>query len=120
MITPFKFGLGGIIGSGNQAFSYIHIVDLLRAYQFVIENKFSGVFNLTAPKPTTNLLFTRALGKALRRPTIFPVPEFILKLIFSEGAKVLTDGQDVIPEKLLSLGFKFEYKNIEETLQALI
>mgnify|MGYP000231585073 FL=1 len=120
MITPFKLGLGGIIGSGNQAFSYIHIVDLLRAYQFVIENKFSGVFNLTAPKPTTNLLFTRALGKVLRRPTIFPVPEFILKLIFSEGAKVLTDGQDVIPEKLLSLGFKFEYKNIEETLQALI
>jgi uncharacterized protein (TIGR01777 family) len=120
MITPFKLGLGGIIGSGNQAFSYIHIVDLLRAYQFVIENKFSGVFNLTAPKPTTNLLFTRALGKALRRPTIFPVPEFILKLIFSEGAKVLTDGQDVTPEKLLSLGFKFEYKNIEETLQALI
>jgi hypothetical protein len=120
MITPFKLGLGGIIGSGNQAFSYIHIVDLLRAYQFVIENKFSGVFNLSAPKPTTNLLFTRALGKALRRPTIFPVPEFILKLIFSEGAKVLTDGQDVIPEKLLSLGFKFEYKNIEETLQALI
>ena len=120
MITPFKLGLGGIIGSGNQAFSYIHISDLLRAYQFVIENKFSGVFNLTAPKPTTNLLFTRALGKALIRPTIFPVPEFILKLIFSEGAKVLTDGQDVTPEKLLSLGFKFEYKNIEETLQALI
>ncbi len=120
MITPFKFGLGGIIGSGNQAFSYIHISDLLRAYEFVINNEFSGVFNLTAPKPTTNLLFTRALGKALGRPTIFPVPEFILKLIFSEGAKVLTDGQDVIPEKLLSLGFKFEYKNIEETLQSLV
>ena len=120
MITPFKFGLGGIIGSGNQAFSYIHISDLLRAYEFVINNEFSGVFNLTAPKPTTNLLFTRALGKALGRPTIFPVPEFILKLIFSEGAKVLTDGQDVIPKKLLSLGFKFEYKNIEETLQSLV
>ncbi len=120
MITPFKFGLGGIIGSGNQAFSYIHISDLLRAYEFVINNDFSGVFNLTAPKPTTNLLFTRALGKAVRRPTIFPVPEFILKLIFSEGAKVLTDGQDVIPKKLLTLGFKFEYKNIEETLQSLV
>ena len=120
MITPFKLGLGGIIGSGNQAFSYIHIIDLLRAYQFVIENQFSGTFNLTAPKPTTNLQFTRALGKVLGRPTIFPVPEFVLKLIFSEGAKVLTDGQDVIPEKLLSLGFKFEYNNIEETLQALI
>ncbi len=120
MITPFKFGLGGIIGSGNQAFSYIHISDLLRAYEFVINNDFSGVFNLTAPKPTTNLLFTRALGKALRRPTIFPVPEFILKLIFSEGAKVLTDGQDVVPKKLLSLGFKFDYNDIKETVYGLL
>ena len=120
MITPFKLGLGGIIGSGNQAFSYVHIIDLLRAYEFVIKNEFSGIFNITAPKPTTNLLFTRTLGKLLKKPTIFPVPEFILKLIFSEGAKVLTDGQDVVPKKLLSLGFKFEYNNIEETLQALI
>jgi len=120
MITPFRLGLGGIIGSGNQAFSYIHIEDLLNAYKFVIENNIEDTFNLTAPKPTTNLLFTRALGKALRRPTIFPVPEFVLKLIFSEGAKVLTDGQDAIPKKLIDLGFKFKYKNIEETLKSLV
>ena len=120
MITPFKLCLGGIIGSGNQAFSYIHIDDLMNAYKFVIEKNLDGVFNLTAPKPTTNFQFTKALGKVLNKPTIFPVPEFVLKLIFSEGAKVLTDGQDVVPEKLLSLGFKFNYKNIEETLKALI
>ncbi len=120
MITPFRLCLGGIIGSGNQAFSYVHIDDLMSAYQFVIEKNLDGIFNLTAPKPTTNLLFTRALGKALKRPTIFPVPEFVLKLIFSEGAKVLTDGQDVIPKKLLSLGFKFKFSNIEETLKALV
>lgn len=120
MITPFRFGLGGIIGSGNQAFSYIHITDLLNAYKFVIENNYENTFNLTAPKPTINLLFTRALGKALRKPTIFPVPEFILKLIFSEGAKVLTDGQDVIPKRLLSLGFKFKYNDIKETVDGLI
>ena len=120
MITPFRLCLGGIIGSGNQAFSYVHIDDLMNAYQFVIEKNLDGIFNLTAPKPTTNLLFTRALGKALKRPTIFPVPEFVLKLIFSEGAKVLTDGQDVIPKKLLSLGFKFKFSNIEETLKALV
>ncbi len=120
MITPFKLCLGGIIGSGNQAFSYIHIDDLMNAYKFVIEKNLDGVFNLTAPKPTTNFQFTKALGKVLNKPTIFPVPELVLKLIFSEGAKVLTDGQDVVPQKLLSLGFKFNYKNIEETLKALI
>ena len=120
MLTPFRLGLGGIIGSGNQAFSYIHITDLLNAYKFVIENNYEYTFNLTAPKPTINLLFTRALGKALRKPTIFPVPEFILKLIFSEGAKVLTDGQDVIPKRLLSLGFKFKYNDIKETVDGLI
>ena len=120
MIKPFKFGLGGIIGSGNQAFSYIHITDLVRAYEFVIENDFEDIFNLTAPKPTTNLFFTKTLGNAVGMPTIFPVPEFVLKLIFSEGAKVLTDGQDVVPKKLLSLGFKFRYNNIEETIKALV
>jgi uncharacterized protein (TIGR01777 family) len=120
MITPFKFGLGGVIGSGNQAFSYIHISDLLRAYEFVIENNFEDIFNLTAPKPTTNLFFTKMLGKALGMPTILPVPEFVLKILFSEGAKVLTDGQDVIPKKLLSLGFKFDYNDIKETVYGLV
>lgn len=120
MLTPFKFGLGGIIGSGNQAFSYIHISDLLRAYEFVIENNFEDIFNLTAPKPTTNLFFTKTLGNAVNMPTIFPVPEFVLKLIFSEGAKVLTDGQDVVPKKLLSLGFKFDYNDIKETVYGLL
>ena len=120
MITPFKFGLGGVIGSGNQAFSYIHISDLLRAYEFVIQNNFEDIFNLTAPKPTTNLFFTKTLGNAVGMPTIFPVPEFVLKLIFSEGAKVLTDGQDVVPKKLLSLGFKFDYNDIKETVYGLL
>ena len=120
MITPFKLGVGGIIASGNQAFSYIHIEDLLNAYKFVIENNIEDTFNLTAPKPTTNLLFTRTLGKILKRPTIFPIPEFVLKLIFSEGAKVLTDGQDAIPKRLTNLGFKFKYNNIEETLKSLV
>ncbi|RBQ28476.1 TIGR01777 family oxidoreductase [Aliarcobacter vitoriensis] len=120
MITPFKLGLGGVIGSGKQHFSYIHIEDLLRAYDFVIENNFDGVFNLTAPTPTTNEEFTKTLGKVLNRPTIFPVPEFLLKLIFSEGAKVLSDGQSAVPKKLLDLGFEFKYKNIEETLKSLV
>ena len=119
MITPFKFGLGGTIGSGKQSFSFIHINDLLNAYKFVIENDYDGVFNLTAPTPTTNKGLTLALGKILKRPTILPVPEFVLKLIFSEGARVLTDGQSAIPKKLLDLGFEFKFKTIEETIENL-
>ena len=119
MITPFKLGLGGVIGSGNQAFSFIHIDDLLQAYKFVIENSYEDTFNLTTPVPTTNRGLTLALGKTLKRPTILPVPEFVLNLIFSEGAKVLTDGQSVVPKKLLDLGFEFKYKTIEETIENL-
>ena len=119
MITPFKLGLGGIIGSGKQAFSYIHIDDLMAAYKFVIQNECEEIFNLTAPVPTTNKGLTLALGKTLKRPTILPVPEFVLNLIFSEGARVLTDGQSAVPQKLLDLGFEFKFKTIEETIENL-
>ncbi len=117
MILPFKLGLGGVIGSGKQYFSYIHIEDLVRAYHFIIKKQIDGVFNLTAPTPTTNFEFTKTFGKILNRPTIFPVPEFVLKLIFSEGAKVLSDGQSAVPKRLLDSGFEFKYKNIEECLK---
>lgn len=119
MITPFKLGLGGVIGSGKQAFSFIHIEDLLNAYNFVIENNHEDVFNLTAPTPTTNRGLTLALGKTLKRPTILPVPEFVLNIIFSEGAKVLTDGQSAIPKNLMDLGFEFKYKTINDTIDNL-
>lgn len=119
MITPFKLGLGGVIGSGKQAFSFIHIKDLLNAYKFVIENSYENIFNLTAPFPTTNEGLTHALGKTLKRPTILPLPEFVLNIIFSEGAKVLTDGQKVFPKNLLDLGFEFKYKTIDETIENL-
>jgi len=120
MLLPFKLGVGGVIGSGNQAFSFIHIEDLLNAYEHVIENKLEGTFNLVSPTPTTNKGLTKALGKYLNRPTIFPVPEFMLKLIFSEGAKILTDGQSVVPQKLLDNGFNFKYKNIEQAIEDLV
>lgn len=121
MLTPFKLGLGGTIGNGAQAFSFIHIDDLVNAYDFVIENEnLSGAFNLTAPEPTTNYGLTKSLGFHLNRPTILPVPEFVLKLIFGEGAKVLTDGQSVRPKRLLDSGFKFKYNNINEAIENLV
>jgi uncharacterized protein (TIGR01777 family) len=121
MITPFKLGVGGTIGDGTQAFSFIHIDDLIHAYDFVMTHKnLDGVFNLTAPNPTTNHGLTKALGQSLHRPTFLPVPTFMLNLIFSEGAKVLTDGQSAIPQKLLDNGFEFSYKNINDTIEALV
>ncbi len=120
MLLPFKLGLGGTIGDGSQAFSFIHIKDLVNAYKFALEKPLEGVYNLTAPIPTTNKGLTLALGKTLHRPTIFPVPEFLLKLIFGEGAKVLTDGQSVEPKRLQDAGFVFEFKTIEETVENLL
>ncbi|KAB7886746.1 TIGR01777 family oxidoreductase [Poseidonibacter ostreae] len=121
MLTPFKLGLGGTIGYGLQSFSFIHLEDLLNAYSFVYENKdLEGVFNLTAPEPSTNYDFTKALGKSLNRPTILPIPEFVLNIIFSEGAKVLTDGQCVKPKKLLDNGFEFEFEDIKSCVDDLV
>ncbi len=121
MITPFRLGIGGTIGDGSQAFSFIHIEDLLKAYKFVIDDEsLHGIFNLTAPTPTTNYGLTKALGKSLHRPTILPIPQFVLNIILSEGAKVLTDGQSVVPKHLLEKGFKFKFENIEETIENLV
>ncbi|MDD2829860.1 MAG: TIGR01777 family oxidoreductase [Sulfuricurvum sp.] len=121
MLPIFRLGLGGVIGSGEQHFSWIHIDDLTRGFTQIIANEtMHGVYNFVAPEPTTNRGLTEALGKALHRPTIFPVPEFALKLLYGEGAKVLTDGQKVIPKRLLNEGFRFEYPNIESAILNLV
>ncbi len=120
MLLPFKLGLGGTIGDGKQAFSFVHIKDLQKAFLYITNNEdCQGVYNLTAPQPTTNGGLTKALGKTLNRPTFLPVPTFLLDLIFSEGSKVLTDGQNVVPKRLLDSGFEFEFNTIEETIENL-
>ena len=120
MLTPFKLGLWGVIGSGNQALSFVHLDDLKNAFKFAIDTPaLHNAYNLCATIPTTNKGLTKALGKALNRPTFLPVPEFILNLIFGEGAKVLTDGQSVIPKRLEDEGFTFEFQDIEKTVEDL-
>jgi uncharacterized protein len=121
MLPIFRLGLGGVIGSGEQNFSWIHIDDLCRGFvRTIADESMHGVYNFVAPEPTTNRGLTEALGKALHRPTIFPVPEFALRLLYGEGAKVLTDGQKVIPKHLLDEGFVFEYPDIEKAIQNLV
>ena len=94
MLLPFKMGVGGIIGDGKQAFSFMHIEDLKRFYLHAINNpELEGIYNMTTAKPTTNHGLTKALGKTLKRPTILPLPALVLQLLFGEGSTVLTDGQ---------------------------
>ena len=121
MLTPFKFGLGGKLGNGNQYFSWIHIKDHIRALMHLINNhELSGSFNLTAPHPVTNERLTKALGKQLSRPTFATMPAFALNVIVGEMAKMLLTGQRVFPKKLEEKGFTFEYPTIDEALEDLI
>lgn len=120
MLPIFRLGLGGKIGSGKQGFSWIHLVDLANAIEFIYERGLDGAFNFTAPYPTTNAELTEALGSALCRPTIFFVPEFALRLLYSDGAKVLTGGQKVYPRRLLDAGFVFVYQTIEAAIKDVV
>ncbi len=122
MLPTFKMGIGGQIGSGKQYFSWVHIDDVILAFSFLIENKKqSGIYNLTAPNPITNAHFTKALGKQLKRPTIFSVPSFVIKILFGEmGETLLLKGQRVLPKQLQQAGFIFKYPKIYEALENII
>jgi len=116
---PFSLGLGGRIGSGEQPLSWIHIDDLCEAYMHVIENK-NPVCNLCAPEAISNIEFTKILGSLMHRPTFFPVPAFVLRLIFNEGANFMLEGQRAYPKGLLESGFEFKYPTIREALKSLL
>ncbi len=121
MMLPFKAGLGGSIGDGTQAFSFVHIEDLARAYEHVIlHDALQGVFNLSSPKPSTNAKFSKSLAKKLHRPALVPVPKIALKAVYGEGAQVLCKGQEVYPKRLLESGFLFEYEDAESVLEDLV
>ncbi|NVO19026.1 MAG: TIGR01777 family protein [Bacteroidetes bacterium] len=121
MLPVFKWGLGGKIASGTQAMSWIHINDVVAAYDFMIfHEEVKGIINLTAPQPTDNERFTKLLAKILKRPGLFPVPAFVLNLMYGEGSVVLTKGQLAIPRKLLEAGFRFQFSDLEPALQDLL
>ncbi len=113
---PFLLGLGGRIASGKQGFSWIHIEDLCRLILFVAIQGGSGVYNAVSLNPVDNLQFTRILARTLHRPALLPVPEFALKLLFGKGARVLTSGQIVMPERALREGFTFRHPTLKDAL----
>lgn len=120
MLTPFKLGVGGMIGNGKMITSWIHLDDLVRIYDFVIDKKLSGLFNAVAPNPVTNYVFTKALGKVLHRPTVLPIPELALRLMYGEAASVLTGSKEVYPRRLEEEGFTFSYRTIDKALEQII
>lgn len=121
MLLPFKLGLGGPVAGGEQCFSWVHIHDLAAALQFAIEHpEMRGVFNLTSPHPVTNREFGKTLANVLHRPFLLPLPYWQLKLMFGEGAQVLTHSSAVLPTKLLAQGFEFEYADIEKALTDIV
>lgn len=117
LIPIYKLGLGGKIASGKQAFPFIHENDLVRAFQWSVENNtISGIYNLVAPERITNADFTSALAKKLQRPSIFTVPELALKLIYGEAATLLFDSPVVEPKALIDSGFQFTHSTINSAL----
>lgn len=117
MALPFKLGVGGTLGSGSQYLAWIHLEDMVRAIAFLLEKEAcSGAFNLTAPAPVTNKVFSKALAKSLGRPCLFNVPSFLMKVAMGESSTMILEGQRVIPEKLTSSGFTFEYPAIDDAL----
>lgn len=121
MLTPFKLGIGGPIGSGKQWLSWIHIDDVVGSAQFLMERPdLSGVFNFTAPNPVTMEEFARTLGRVLLRPAFVRVPTFALKTIFGEMAETLLQGSRVLPKRLLEAGYPFRYPTLEPALRAVL
>jgi uncharacterized protein (TIGR01777 family) len=120
MLLPFKLGLGGYIGRGDQYFSWIHLEDMLRGLVHLIANKdCHGVYNFTAPHPVTNYQFSHELASALRRPCLFKIPEWLLRATMGESAELVLYGQRVVPKRLLESGYEFVFPDIAQALDCL-
>ncbi len=121
LLMPFKLGLGGPIGFGRAWWSWIHLDDVVGSILYSLEqNYIEGAINLTAPNPVRNREFSSALGQALGRPALMPVPPVALKLALGEGASVLLASQRILPTRTLELGYRFKFTEIDSALQDLV
>ena len=122
LLTPFRLGLGGRIGSGTQVLSWIALDDWTRAVEFLLgAGQAKGPVNLVAPVPVSNADFTHALGEAIGRPTIVPIPETAIRVMFGEmGEATVLGSQRVVPTRLLGAGFSFRHETIADALRAVL
>jgi uncharacterized protein len=116
MLVPFKLGVGGPVAGGRQYLPWIHIDDLVGLYVAALDNEWRGPFNATAPNPATNAEFSKALGRALHRPAVLPVPGFALHALYGEMAVIVTTGQRAVPRNALAHGHEFSHPDLDEAL----
>jgi uncharacterized protein (TIGR01777 family) len=121
MLIPFRFFVGGPIGSGLQWISWIHIDDLVSAFFHILKiPEFSGPVNFTTPFPIRNRELAKSIGKAIRRPSFIPIPSFCVRIFLGEFGSFILKGQRVLPRRLLNSGFLFKYPDIEGALRNLL
>lgn len=121
LMFPFRFFIGGPLGSGKQYISWIHIADQVGVIRFLIDNQMaSGVYNLSSPNPVTNKEFAQTIGKVMGRPSFIPVPEFAFNTMFGEVSTVVVDGLRVLPQRLQELGYQFKFPELEPAIRNIL
>lgn len=121
MVLPYKLFVGGTIGSGNQWVSWIHIDDVVKAIDFIVNHEhISGPVNFTAPTPVTMKEFGKTIGQILKRPHWFPVPTLFMKFVLGKKSKLVVEGQFVLPNVLMKEGLQFKYPTIKQALEDLL
>ncbi|MCA1032630.1 TIGR01777 family oxidoreductase [Bacillus timonensis] len=121
MIMPYKFFIGGKVGSGNQWLSWVHIDDVVKSIEYSLLHKsIQGPINITAPQPIQMNDFGTAIAKVMKRPHWLPVPNFALKTLLGEMSILVLEGQRVLPEKLIRNGYHFHYESLEQALTNII
>lgn len=121
MMPPFKFGLGGPIGGGQQWMSWVHLADEVAIIRFLMEHKtLFGAFNATSPNAVDNEIFSQVLGAVLNKPARVRMPAFMMKILLGEASELLLEGQRVYPARLLDAGFEFTYPDLERALRSVI
>lgn len=119
MLTPFKLGVGGVVGSGKQWMSWVSLDDVVGIINYALENEeVRGAVNVVSPNPVTNEEFTKTLGSVLYRPTFLPLPEFAVNLVFGEmGDALLIDSTKVIPKRMKDAGYEFKFTDLKTALE---
>jgi uncharacterized protein (TIGR01777 family) len=121
VLPPFRMGVGGRLGDGEQYMPWIHRQDMVRILEFLLEGEaLTGPFNASAPKPVTNAEFTATLARHLNRPAFLPAPAAALKLAFGEMSRLLLTGADMRPARLLQAGFEFDYPTLDDALAGIL
>jgi uncharacterized protein (TIGR01777 family) len=119
MLLPFRLGVGGPVAGGRQPLPWIHYEDVVGIYLRAIDDgRWTGAVNATAPEPVTNKAFGKALGRALHRPAVAPIPGFAIRLLYGGMAKLVVEGQYARPRRTLDLGYEFRHPDLDEALRS--